>query len=310
VPSKPTPSSEPPRVFDSTEQRLRTLRVVNKPTEGRYSDAYHALIRISWLKLSVGVVAGFLVVNALFGLVYFLVGGVTNARPDSYLDHFFFSVHTFGTIGYGSMYPGTVAAEAVMTTEALVSVVMNALLCGLAFARFARPRARVMWSQVATVCDREGEPMLMFRVANERMNHVVEANVHVTMLRTEVTREGERVRRLIDLPLVRDRSPSFALTWTVMHPIVPGSPLYGVGPSGLKEAHAELVLTLTGLDETLAQSIHARTSYLASEIVWGERFEDVILPERDGRTLVDYGRFHLTKPSPLSWEKMGLAPPA
>src|SRR5512143_2979291 len=98
------------------------MRLVNKPTAGRYTDAYHALLRLSWPKLVVGVVAGFLVVNALFGLAYFLVGGVTNARPDSYLDHFFFSVHTFGTIGYGSMYPGTVAAEAVMTTEALVSV--------------------------------------------------------------------------------------------------------------------------------------------------------------------------------------------
>jgi inward rectifier potassium channel len=272
-------------------------------------DLYHMLLRASWLRLFLVVSATFLVLNALFGLAYWLSGGVTNARPESFLDHFFFSVHTFGTIGYGSMYPATTLAECLMTFEALISLFMTAMVTGMAFSKFARPTARVLWSKVACISDLDGVPTLFIRVANARMNHVVEASMSVAMLKTEVSKEGERFRRMSDIQLVRSTSPSFIMSWTVLHAITPSSPLFGMSPQKLRESQAEIVMTLTGLDETLGQTIHARNSVIPSEMQFGARLAD-ILGQRtaDGRAIVDYRRFHEFVPAKLSWDKMGVTP--
>ncbi len=310
APTDPTPRFAPfPRLFAPSEERRRTLVVKNGRPAG-LADFYHLALRASWTQLLGAVALGFVVVNVLFAGLYWVSDGIANARPGHALDYFFFSVHTFGTIGYGSMFPQTDAAEFIATVEALTSLVMNAVLTGLVFARFARPRARVLWSQKAVISDREGVPTLMMRVSNERVNHVVEATARASIIRAEVTREGERIRRIIDLPLVRQTSPSFILTWTVMHAITKDSPLYGLTAEQLQAQGAEILITLTGLDETLAQTIHARFSYVADDLVYAARYDDIIRGvDGQGRSILDYAHFHATLPSPLSWEKMGLVGP-
>lgn len=308
TPSAPLPPPPPPpRLFARSGGAPAGLRVVGG---GGWSwrDAYHALLRTTWTRLFGVVALGFLVVNALFGAAYWLVGGVANAEP-TFWAHFFFSVHTFGTIGYGSMYPQSPAAEVLMTLESLISLILNAVVTGLTFAKFARPTSRLLWSKVAVVSDRDGVPTLMFRVANERMNHVVEATLRLAVVRSELTSEGERIRRVHDLALVRASSPTFVLTWTAMHQIVPGSPLYGVDLSDPRQSAFELVVTLTGLDDTLGQTIHSRTSYVQGEVVPGARFADIIVPasEPGGQGTLDYGRFHDTLPAPLTWERLGVS---
>lgn len=303
------PAPQPVRLFASSEERRRNLTVLGAQAYGA-RDLYYSLLAASWLRVVGLVTLTFLTINALFGLAYWAVGGISNADPHSFADHFFFSIHTFGTIGYGSMYPQSTGAELLMTAESLTSLFMNAMVTGLAFARFARPTARVTWSKVACLCDREGVPTLVIRVANERLNHVVDASMKVAVIRAEVTKEGERVRRVVDLELTRDTSPSFILTWMVMHPITPASPLYGMTPEQLAANDAEIIVTLTGLDETLGQTIHSRTSYLPSELRYGERLVDVIGWSQEGprRRVVDLRRFHDTVPAPLDRAAMGLPP--
>lgn len=303
-PKTPLPPLQIRLFTSSDEQRRRQLRVVNARRVG-LADMYHSLLRVKWRTLGAVVTVVFVIINALFGLGFYLLGGIANARPDSFVDHFFFSVHTFGTIGYGSMYPQTNAAEWLVMLEALVSLSVNAMATGLVFAKFARPTARLLWSKVACVSDREGVPTLMFRVANERQNHVVEATIRAAMVRAEVTKEGESIRRVIDLQLVRQTTPTFILTWTVMHQVTKDSPLFGMTPEKLAAVQAEIVLTLTGLDETLAQTIYSRTSFLPEELRFGARYEDVITSDERGRVL-DYARFHDTKPAALSWSAMGV----
>lgn len=303
--AKPVPP--PPRLFASSEERRRSLTVLGGQPYGT-RDLYHSLLAASWRRVIGLVTLLFLAINALFGLVYLLVGGIANADPGSFKDHFFFSIHTFGTIGYGSMYPQSTAAEVVMTAEALTSLFMNAMVTGLAFARFAKPTARVTWAKVACVCDREGVPTLIIRAANERLNHVVDASMRLAVIRAEVTKEGESVRRVIDLPLVRSTSPSFILTWAAMHVITKDSPLYGMTPEQLAATQSEVIVTLTGLDETLGQTIHSRTSFIPTEVRYGQRFVDVIGATQEGRRVVDLRKLHETMPSPLNREAMGLPP--
>ncbi len=84
----------------------------------------------------------------------------------------------------------------------------------------------------------------------------------------------------------------FSPTWMVMHRIDERSPLYRATAQTLAAARAEIVVTLIGLDATFAQTVHARHSYIAGDIVWNGRFADILGFGEDGRRVVDLRRFH------------------
>ena len=108
----------------------------------------------------------------------------------------------------------------------------------------------------------------------------------------EVTREGDRLRRVHDLALVRSQSPLFVMTWTAMHLLDETSPLVGFTERALLAGDVRFIITFTGIDGTFAQTVHARHIYLGEDIVWGARFADMMTPLPDGRLQLDYGRFH------------------
>ncbi len=258
-------------------------------------DIYHALLTMSWSWFFGIQAIGYLIFNGLFGLLYLAdPGGIVNAKPGSFLDAFFFSVQTMATIGYGVMAPATVYANIIMTVESLLGMASFAVAAGLIFARFSRPTARVLFSRVAVVTPFNGVPTLMFRCANERRNQIFEAQVHVDFAREETSSEGIELRRSYELKLSRERNPQFSLSWTVMHPIDAQSPLYGIDPDLLAGQEASIVVTLTGTDETLSQTVFARSAYRADEILWGRKFVDILSETETGETLVDYRRFHDT----------------
>jgi inward rectifier potassium channel len=261
-----------------------------------YTDVYH-----SWLQAPWGVAIGaltvlYLAVNCLFAAAYLAVGGVENLGPRSYGDAFFFSVQTIATIGYGHMVPISIAANALVTLESLVGLLGVAMATGLMFAKFARPTARVLWSDVAVVAPFESVPSLMFRVANERGNQVVEAQVRVTMLISEETSEGIAIRRNIDLHLRRSLSTVFALTWTVVHPLTEDSPFVTHTREQLLAGRAEIIASLVGLDDAFNQTIHSRHAWAMDEIVWNAQFADIMGTLPDGRQGVNYLRFHEVVP--------------
>ncbi len=256
-------------------------------------DAYHWLLTMSWSGLLGLFLAGFVVANALFAFLYLLGGPhIENARPGSFADAFFFSVQTMATIGYGKLVPATLWANVLVTAESFLGLLGLALATGLIFAKFSRPTARVMFSRVAVLASRDAVPSFMFRVANQRGNQIVEAQIHVVLARDETTAEGELVRRLYDLPLQRSTNALFALSWTVVHPITTNSPLYGATPESLAASVAEVVVSLVGLDETFSQTVHARYSYVAEDIVWNARFVDILSTRADGRRQMDFHLFH------------------
>ena len=280
------------RVFRS---RKLQVEIIGTPGPG-LRDVYHFLIGASWWLVLGGVAFLFLFSNLLFAIGYLSTDGLAGAKPGSFWDAFFFSIQTMGTIGYGVMYPKNFFANILVTLESIVGLLGLALATGLTFAKFSRPTARLLFSRVAVIAPRDGVPTLMFRVANERVSHVVEAQLRVTLLRDELTKEGESIRKIHDLSLIRSQSPAFALSWTVLHPIGPNSPLHGATPKSLLEQEIEIVVSLTGIDETLSQSIHARHSYGAEEIVFNARFADVFSLLPNGERTLDLSRFHETVP--------------
>jgi len=260
-------------------------------------DLYHSLLTARWAQFFGLVLFAYLGANLLFASGYLAIGdGIEEARPGNFSDAFFFSVQTMATIGYGKMAPRGLAANLLVTLEALIGLLGLALVTGLVFAKFARPTARVLFSRNAVVTTFDGVPSLLFRMANERGNQIAEAQAHLVLLRTERTPEGEEVRRVHDLRLRRSQSAFFAFTWLVVHPITPDSPLFGETSATMQEKDLDLVASMTGLDETLSQAVHARHAWTPDQILWNHHFADVVAVLPDGRRAIDYRKFHEVAP--------------
>lgn len=255
-------------------------------------DLFHFVLTRSWTQFLLIAAAFYVGTNAVFAAAYWAVPGSVHG-VEGFEDAFYFSVQTFSTVGYGNFYPASHWANVLMTLESMVGLFSVALVTGLTFARFSRPSARVRFSTKIASYERDGVPHLVFRVANERHNSIVEAQLRVILLVSETTREGHELRRPIELPLVRDRTALFMLTWIPMHAIDEASPFFG-GPAcieRLRAKKAELFLSLSGLDETSAQTVHARWRYDVGDIAWEHNFADVLTIEPDGTRVLDYEKF-------------------
>src|SRR6185437_13645210 len=206
------------------------IRLISEENRG-WPDLYHRLFTITWPQFF-GLFGGiYIFFNLIFAAIYTIdPGGIANAHPGSFGDAFFFSVQTMATVGFGDMHPQDLFTNIVVTIEVLLGIVTIAIATALIFSRFSRATARVMFSDIAVVAPYDGVPTLMFRAANRRRNQILEAQVNVSVLRDEITAEGKEMRRFHDLALARARTPIFSLSWTVMHPILAGSPLFGATP--------------------------------------------------------------------------------
>ena len=262
-----------------------------------WQEPYYLLLTIPWWGFLSLAMLLYLALNAIFA-ISFMMGGkcIENATPGSFADAFFFSVQTLTSIGYGSMYPITTYADILVTIEALVGIIGIALITSLAFTRFSQPTAKVVFSRVATIAEHNGIPTLMIRAGNQRHNQIIEAQVRLYLMQDEVTTEGEYMRRFYLLKLKRDSTPRFTLSWTIMHPIAQDSPLYSATAESLAKTRAMIVVSLSGIDETVSQSLHAPYSYNASDILWSHRFADIIYQTPAGHQYIDYTYFHQAIP--------------
>jgi inward rectifier potassium channel len=257
-----------------------------------YLNGYHALLTVSWPRFLAMVTAAYFVLNALFAWAYLLCGapGLGGQGDGNMGGHwaraFFFSVETFATIGYGHVYPVGGPANWVVTIESLVSLLAVALMTGIVFARFSRPTAAVMFSDVAVVAPYQGTTGFMFRITNARSNQLMELEAKVLFSRLD-----GKGRRYDQLKLERTKVVFFALSWTIVHPITEASPLYGCTHQDLVDSEAEFLILLSGIDETFAQTVHARSSYKPNEIVYGAKFANIYNPlGPDGAISIDVSR--------------------
>ena len=272
-------------------QREAGVTVVGAQTT-TLRDFYHLFLRAPWSLALAAIVGAYHAINAVFAVAYVVLGGVAGAKVGSFFDAFCFSVQTMGTVGYGAMYPASLAANVVVIAESVTSLIVTAVATGLVFAKFSRSTARVAFSTQAVIGPMDGVPTLMLRVGNERGNAILEATIRMSILRTEKTKEGSTFYRMYDLQLTRERSPAMARSWTVLHPIVADSPLFGATPESAERDEIELVATLVGVDDTSLQPVHARRRYGANEIVWGARHADVLSEDDQGNMILDVRRFH------------------
>ena len=261
---------------------------------------YHLLLTISWAGFLGFITLLYVAVNIIFAGAYLacgpeaLVGAGANTMGGQFGRAFFFSIETFATIGYGQLAPNGVAPNLIVTVEALVGLMYQALATGLLFARFARPTANILFSRHAIVSPYGDDGRaLMFRIVNRRRNEIIGLEAQVLFSAMEPDGRGGTTRRYTLLPLERNKVTFFPLSWTVVHPIDAASPLAGQTRETLDQTQGEILVLLSGIDEALEQTVHARSSYRADEIVWNARFQSMfVTSDRHSRVAVDISRVH------------------
>ncbi len=238
---------------------------------------YHWLLTMPWWEFLGFFIAVYLGINLVFGGIFTLCGA--NAIADTsiepiqniFLRAFFLSVQTFGTIGYGVISPVGTTANLFITVESVMSILLQALVTGMFFARFSRPTARIKFSENAVITPYQNITGLMFRLVNTRTSQLIEVGAQVLLTRF-VEENGQISRRFDLLPLEREKISFFPLGWTVVHPINEESPLYGLTAEDLVKTDAEILVLLTAIDESFAQTVHTRSSFKPDEIEWNVKF--------------------------------------
>jgi inward rectifier potassium channel len=261
--------------------------------QGFWTDLYHRSMTVYWPVFFGGAALIFVLLNAGFAVLYLLGDQpVANVPAKSLLDLFYFSIETLATVGYGDMHPQTEYGHFIATVEIFTGMCFLAVLTGLVFARFSRPRARFVFADYPVVASRGGDPTLMVRLANARHNTISRATARLWLIRAERTVEGDQLRRFYELKLDRGEHPMFVLSWTLFHTIDKDSPLYGTTPAELEQSDAMLVLNVGGLDDSSAQQLYARHVYPWYDIRWQHRYRDITSISPQGRFLLDYTKFH------------------
>ena len=266
------------------------------PSELR-RDLHFYFMEGGWTRFILILCFLFFFLNLFFAGLYMLRPDcIQGGRANSFPDAFFFSVQTMTTIGYGGLSPATDYGNVIVTLEAATGILFTALATGLLVAKASRPTSGILFSKRMVIYTRHGEEHLVFRAGNARGSDIVDASVQVTAVAEERTPEGEAMLRMHDIELVRERSPLFAYTWSVMHRLEPDGQLRAWldNPDGPLRM---LIVTLSGHDDTYGRTIYERHTYQAGDIRPGHRFADIHSFLPDGRLLLDYSRFHDVEPT-------------
>ena len=282
-------SEEKPQLIRFGNREIETLGL----SQGFWGDLYHRSMIVYWPVFFGSAAAIFVALNAIFGFLYSLGHEpIANAAENGALAYFYFSIETLATVGYGDMHPQTNYGHLIATVEIFTGMSFLAVMTGLIFARFSRPRARFVFANIAVISRHEGRQALMIRTANARHNTISRATARLWLIRAERSMEGDQLRRFYELKLDRSEHPMFVLSWMLFHIIDKESPLYGATASDLEDGDALLVLNVGGLDDSSAQQLYARHVYSWRDIRWQHRYRDITSVSPQGRFLLDYTKFH------------------
>jgi inward rectifier potassium channel len=193
---------------------------------------------------------------------------------EDFLESIYFSAQTFSTVGYGRANPGSHLANFVAFSEMLVGMMYLALSAGLLFARFSRPVAKIVYGEKALIAPYKDGKGFMFRLSNAKTNLLLEVGVKLLLV-MNIEEDGKEVRKFYDLPLEMSKINMLALSWTVVHPIDKKSPLFEIDKDTLDKSKAEFMVLMNGINNTLSQNVHSRTSFKYYDVVWDAKFSPI-----------------------------------
>lgn len=261
---------------------------VQRETMGFWDNTYHQLMILPWALFFLLVFCCFTLLNVIFALVYTSIGiehlaGVTPGTWwQNFANAYFFSSQTLTTVGYGHISPEGLTTSIVASIESFAGLLAFALISGLLYGRFSRPRAKIVFSEQMLIAPFGDGQALMFRMGHASKSELIETEVQLLLAINQRDEAGNVLRNYYPLTLEINKISFFSLSWTLVHPLNEKSPIYGFTREELAEANAEVMVLVKAMEETNQQVVHARRSYTTDEFVWNARFGPVIMRNKKG----------------------------
>jgi inward rectifier potassium channel len=269
-------------------------------------DPYHVAVTLTWPQFLASLLGLYLAVNLVFATLYTIVpGSLANAQNGNFAQAFFFSFETLATVGYGEMYPASLYGHIVACVEITSGVAFTAILTGLTFVRFSRPRAKFVVAENFVVARYNGRPTLMLRIGNGRPGLMANVRAQVNVLLSETSLEGATFRRSHALTLVRDQLPILPLAWTLMHEIDGSSPIFGMDSEMLIAAQARLFVSIEARDPSLSAVVYDLRNFRPEDVAFGMRYTDALTTADDGATVLDMSLIGAMEPDTTTHGGMG-----
>jgi len=271
-----------------------SFNVVRKGHEAK--SIYQNLMTTSWTRFFLFIFGFFMICNFFFAIIFTIIGveqigSKSSGFLSDFLESFYFSVQTYTTLGYGRLSPIGHLANIVAALDAFTGMMTVALLTGLFFAKFSKPKAYIAFSKNILIApDRSGNKSLQFRIVHKVKDKIIDLEARMTI--TWLEKDGDRIRRkFAKLPLQIERIFLFPLNWTLVHSIDENSPLYNLKYNDILSKNAEILVVVKGYDETYSTIVHADRSYQCVDLVDGAQFKAMYQIRKDD-TLLDLDKLN------------------
>ncbi len=256
-----------------------------------WGDPYHVALALPWRSFLLLTMGYYLLVNLFFAGLYMLQpGSVSNVRPGYVSDAFFFSVQTFATVGYGTMSPQTIYGHVISAIEIFAGLMSIAVIAGVVFVRFSRPRSRLAFARNLVIGPADGGTALSARIVNRRLNPLFNVEARMVLITRHRAERAPTVWRIRDLTLLRERSLVEMMSWTLVHMIDPSSPLSGLDVADLAQAQAQVMVSVTATEGTTLAPLHAIHLFHVADILFDHAFVELISEDSAGHPRFDLER--------------------
>ena len=248
---------------------------------------YHSLLQMKRSHLFITIFLFYTVANLVFATLYFSIGvdklGIVGVGSPmgQFMEAFFFSSQTMTTVGYGKVAPEGLAANVIASFESLLGILSFAVVTGLIYGRFSRPRAYLLFSKNIIIAPYKEGKGLMVRVATYKNNHLTDVEAHITLAVHE--KDNDRtVTKFFQLKPEIAKISSLALSWTIVHALDDDSPLNQYTKEDVVESKMEVIVTIKAFDDHFSNIVQQRTSYTYEQVIYGAKFLPMFERARDG----------------------------
>ncbi|KAL4704213.1 hypothetical protein ACJJTC_011839 [Scirpophaga incertulas] len=218
---------------------------------------------------------------------------------------FLFTIEVQTTVGYGTRSPTLECPAAIFTLcmESIFGTLIQSFVIGIVFSKLNRPKngeKNLLFSKMAVINQRDCNLCLIFRIGNTRKSRIISVCARAYLIRYITSSKGDILKNeQVELNLKVDDSDNdvfFKFPISAVHFINAHSPFFDMSANDLMNCDMEILVVFEGIIECTGQAVQAKSSYTASEILWGHRFRHMVDCPKNGKGyVIDFSKFDETE---------------